>query len=147
MPCAWRLDVQAALASVGDIGWRDTGGRLHPVTAQLNDAVIGRKDIGFSYHLAVVLDDAAQGITHVIRGDDLISSTGLHRLLQAVLGLSSPVYLHHAMLLDTRGERLAKRNGAPSLREIRTSGVSADTLRRLLSGNAGSAPMIWTGIE
>jgi len=147
LPCAWRLNVQAARARVGDIGWREPDGDYHPVSRFLNDAVIGRKDIGFSYHLAVVVDDAAQGITHIIRGDDLISSTGLHRLLQAVLDLPQPLYLHHGMLLEASGERLAKRNGAPSLRELRTSGVSADTLRRLLSGNVGSAPMIWTGVE
>jgi len=147
LPCAWRLDVQTAIARVGDIGWRETDGDYHPVSRLLNDAVIGRKDIGFSYHLAVVVDDAAQGITHIIRGDDLVTSTGLHRLLQAVLELPQPLYLHHGMLLDASGERLAKRNGAPSLRELRTSGVSADTLRRLLSGTIGSVPMIWTGLE
>lgn len=145
MPCAWRLDVKASLAHVGDIGWRDTDGGYHPVSPLMNDAVIGRKDIGFSYHLAVVLDDAAQGITHVIRGEDLLPSTGLHRLLQAVLGLASPICLHHRLLCNADGERLAKRNGAPSLLELRTSGAGADTLRRFLCGNGGRVPPVWTG--
>jgi len=149
LPCAWRLDVQAALEKTGELAWQDAGGRLNRVSPQLNDAVIGRKDIGVSYHLAVVLDDAAQGITHVIRGEDLLSSTGLHRLLQAVLKLPSPVYLHHPLLCHADGERLAKRNGAPSLRELRTSGVCADTLRRFLIGSLPDGgehiPPVWTG--
>lgn len=150
-PCAWRLDVQSSLARVGDIHWRDTDGHSHRVSSRLNDAVIGRKDIGVSYHLAVVVDDAAQGITHVVRGEDLLSSTGLHRLLQAVLGLPSPLYLHHPLLCNPAGERLAKRNGAPGLRELRTNGVSADTLRRSLIRRVGlhssetSSPAAWTG--
>ena len=145
LPCAWRLDVQAALKKTGELAWQDAEGKLNRVSPQLNDAVIGRKDIGVSYHLAVVLDDATQGITHVIRGEDLLSSTGLHRLLQAILGLPSPVYRHHPLLCHADGERLAKRNGAPSLRELRTSGVSADTLRRFLTGSGEHVPPIWTG--
>jgi len=145
LPCAWRLDVQAALEKTGELAWQDADGQLHPVSPQLNDAVIGRKDIGVSYHLAVVLDDAAQSITHVIRGEDLLSSTGLHRLLQAVLDLPSPVYLHHPLLCHANGERLAKRNAAPSLRELRTSGVSADTLRRFLADSGEHVPPVWTG--
>lgn len=143
---AWRLNAQKALERVGDISWRDGDGHSHPLHPGLNDDVIGRKDIGISYHLAVVVDDSAQGITHVIRGEDLHSSTGLHRLLQALLGLPSPVYIHHPLLCDTTGGRLAKRNGAPSLRELRTSGVSADTLRRLLLRNGDAAPAPWMGL-
>jgi len=145
-PYAWRLDVQAAMRRVGEISWQDGDGCHHPVHPDLNDAVIGRKDIGISYHLAVVVDDAVQGITHIIRGEDLRSSTGLHRLLQALLGFPMPVYLHHALLCNEAGERLAKRNGAPSLRELRTSGASADTLRRLLLHNGDAAPDPWKGL-
>ena len=145
-PFAWRLDVQAAMLCVGEISWQDGDGCSHAVHPDLNDAVIGRKDIGISYHLAVVVDDAAQGITHIIRGDDLRSSTGLHRLLQGLLGFPEPIYLHHALLRNEAGERLAKRNGAPSLRELRTSGASADTLRRLLLQSGSAVPAPWAGL-
>jgi len=143
LPFAWRLNVQAALQRVGAISWQDGDGCSHPVLPELNDAVVGRKDIGISYHLAVVVDDAAQGITHVIRGDDLRSSTGLHRLLQALLGLPTPVYRHHRLLCNAAGERLAKRNGAPSLQSLRTNGVSADTLRDVLLRKNGGDPAPW----
>ena len=145
-PYAWRLDVQAALKRVGDLSWQDSDGHSHSIHPDLNDAVIGRKDIGISYHLAVVVDDAVQGISHVIRGEDLKSSTGLHRLLQALLDLPSPVYIHHPLLCNAAGERLAKRNGAPSLRQLRTSGVSPDTLRRLLVQHGVSSPPVWTEV-
>lgn len=150
LPFAWRLDVQAALRhceelGCGELNWQDGYGISHAVRPALNDAVIGRKDIGVSYHLAVVIDDAAQEITHVIRGEDLKGSTGLHRLLQAVLDLPSPVYIHHRLLCNEVGERLAKRNGAPSLRRLRTSGIPADTLRHLLLRDDGAAPARWMG--
>jgi glutamyl-Q tRNA(Asp) synthetase len=145
LPFAWRLDVQAALKRSGVLSWQDGDGKSHAVRPGLNDAVIGRKDIGISYHLAVVVDDAAQGITHVIRGEDLESSTGLHRLLQALLDLPSPVYIHHRLLCNEAGERLAKRTGAPSLRRLRTSGIPADTLRRLLLRNNEAAAARWMG--
>ena len=142
-PFAWRLDVQAAWQRVGDVSWQDSDACSHAIHPDLNDAVIGRKDIGISYHLAVVIDDAMQDISHVIRGEDLKSSTGLHRLLQALLGLPSPVYIHHPLLCNAASERLAKRNGAPSLRQLRTSGVSPDTLRRLLMRHGVSSPPVW----
>ena len=145
-PFAWRLDVGKALRQCGPVSWRDGEGRAHAVDAGMHDAVIGRKDIDFSYHLAVVTDDAAQGITHVIRGEDLRASTGLHRLLQSLLGLPSPAYIHHPLLRRADGERLAKRNGAPSLRDLRTNGVSADTLRRLLMDASSHAPPVWEDV-
>jgi glutamyl-Q tRNA(Asp) synthetase len=145
-PYAWRLDVQTALKRVGDVSWQDSDGHSHAIHPDLNDAVIGRKDIGISYHLAVVVDDAVQNISHVIRGEDLKSSTGLHRLLQVLLGLPSPVYIHHPLLSNAAGERLAKRNGAPSLRQLRTNGVSPDTLRRLLMQHGVSSPPVWTEV-
>jgi glutamyl-Q tRNA(Asp) synthetase len=131
---AWRLDITAAMQQLGDsIAWHDGDGRSHAVTpSALGDMVIGRKDIGFSYHLAVVVDDADQGITHVIRGEDLKASTPIHRLLQALLGLPAPVYIHHPLLLDAGGERLAKRNRATSLKSLREAGIDAAALRRYL---------------
>ena len=82
-----------------------------------------------AYHLAVVVDDALQGITHVARGDDLFEAVHVQRLLQALLGLPTPVYRHHHLLLGPDGKRLAKRNGGESLRDLRASGVSAAALR------------------
>lgn len=132
---AWRLDIAAAMQQLdGLIHWTDGEGRSHEVTpSALGDMVIGRKDIGFSYHLAVVVDDADQGINHVIRGEDLRSSTPIHRLLQALLGLPSPVYIHHPLLLDSNGERLAKRNHATTLKSLREAGLAPEALRKFLT--------------
>ena len=137
---AWRLNVKEALASVGrPLSWQGESGRKHAVNIS-HDIVIGRKDITFSYHLAVVIDDASQGITHIIRGNDLRDSTGIHRLLQALLGLPEPVYIHHALLCDSDGERLAKRHGSMTLQGLRKMGVEAQKLRSYLSH---SEPLIW----
>ncbi|HXH64684.1 MAG TPA: tRNA glutamyl-Q(34) synthetase GluQRS [Mariprofundaceae bacterium] len=125
---AWRLDAERALAIAGDmLSWQDGHGRQHPVHVG-SDVIIGRKDIGFSYHLAVVVDDALQGVTHVIRGEDLAGSTGIHRLLQALLNLPAPVYIHHGLLRDARGQRLAKRDRATTLRGLRQAGVTPAAL-------------------
>ena len=91
--------------------------------------VMGRKDIGAGYVIATVIDDAAQGVTHVIRGNDLIEVTSVQRVLQALLDLPTPVYRHHPLLLGPDGKRFAKRDGAVTLAEIRESGVSAVALR------------------
>ena len=133
-PFAWRLDCAKAMALAGEsLTWGDEHGRHHPVhLSSLGDMVIGRKDIGISYHLAVVVDDAHQGITHVIRGEDLLTSTPIHRLLQALLGLPSPTYIHHPLLVDGDGNRLAKRNNATTLKALREAGVSATSLRGFL---------------
>jgi len=129
---AWRLDAGKAMAIAGPVlSWQDGRGRQHPVHIG-SDVVIGRKDIGFSYHLAAVVDDALQSVTHVIRGQDLAESTGIHRLLQALLGLPTPVYIHHELLLDTGGKRLAKRNHATTLKSLRQTGISASALRNYL---------------
>ncbi|HXH71232.1 MAG TPA: tRNA glutamyl-Q(34) synthetase GluQRS [Mariprofundaceae bacterium] len=133
---AWRLDMAHAMSVAESMNgepllWRDGDGRHHPVQLA-HDTVVGRKDIGISYHLAVVVDDASQGVTHVIRGEDLRDSTPLHRLLQALLDLPSPVYIHHPLLLDIRGERLAKRNNSTTLASLREAGVSPSRLRRFL---------------
>jgi len=148
---AWRLNIERALQITGPLSWQETdisglAVHHHPVNAAMSDAIIGRKDIGISYHLAVVVDDVAQGVSHVIRGEDLRSSTGLHRLLQALLGLSSPVYMHHPLLCNRSGERLAKRNHAPTLREIRTNGIAADTLRGALLPEVKPPSEVWTGL-
>ena len=92
------------------------------------DVILARKDAPASYHLAVTVDDAAQGITHIVRGRDLFAATHVHRLLQALLGLPTPIYHHHALLADDTGERLAKRNKAPTLESMRTAGVDGLTL-------------------
>jgi len=147
-PFAWRLDTAAAFARLdAPLSWCDGDGRRHAVHVSAHsDEIIGRKDIGISYHLAVVVDDAAQGITHVIRGEDIRTSTGIHRLLQALLGLPEPVYIHHPLLRDREGNKLSKRYGAPTLRQLRQAGVVPAELRRtLLAGGHvwPSGEMAW----
>jgi len=140
-PFAWRLDAAKAMQVAGDgLTWRQASGQTHPVRVH-DDIVIGRKDIGVSYHLAVVVDDAAQAITHVIRGSDLAASTPIHRLLQALLGLPEPTYIHHPLLLDANGMRLAKRNRATTLDSLRRMGVQAPELCKFL---ATDPPPCWS---
>jgi len=132
-PFAWRLDTAKAMRTAGErLTWRESSGQMHRVRVD-DDIVIGRKDIGVSYHLAVVVDDAAQSITHIIRGRDLAASTAIHRLLQQMLGLPEPVYIHHPLLLDAKGKRLAKRNHATTLSSLRRMGVQASRLREFLA--------------
>ncbi len=122
---AWRLDATRAASVVGPLEFTDLRHGVHRVDpALLGDVVLARKDIGTSYHLAVVVDDAFQQITHVTRGEDLLPSTHVHRLLQALLGLPEPIYLHHELVTDDQGIRLAKRHDALSLRSLRESGKS-----------------------
>ena len=92
------------------------------------DVILARKDAPASYHLAVTIDDAAQGVTHIVRGRDLFAATHIHRLLQALLDLPTPIYRHHALLADATGERLAKRNKAPTLLSMREAGADGSTL-------------------
>lgn len=131
---AWRLDVKKSSEVLPKpIYWLDEQGKQHHVQPEaLGDMVIARKDIGISYHLAVVVDDALQGITDVIRGEDLQSSTAIHRLLQALLKLPSPTYQHHRLILDIQGKRLAKRNHSTTIKSLREAGISAQTLRSFL---------------
>ena len=133
-PHAWRLDVALAAAEAGPLTWRDDERSVAAVPGIFGDVVLARKDAPTSYHLAVTIDDAAQGITDVVRGRDLFAATHVHRLLQALLDLPTPDYHHHALLTDVAGERLAKRKGAPTLAELRNAGVDAkalmDDLRR-----------------
>jgi glutamyl-Q tRNA(Asp) synthetase len=122
---ALRLDVGAALARTGPFTWTEDGARVVADPAALGDVVLARKEVPASYHLAVTVDDALQGVTLVTRGIDLFGATHVHRLLQEVLGLPTPSYRHHELLTDPQGRRLAKRNRALTIRAMRESGMSA----------------------
>ena len=131
-PHALRLDAARAGALAGPLSWREQD--QGPVSVEpmlLGDAVLARKDIGASYHLAVTVDDAIQGVTLVTRGRDLYHATHLQRLLQALLGLPAPDYWHHALLTGPDGRRLAKRDGAASLRALRQAGLDPAAVRAL----------------
>ena len=144
---AWRLHIHHASMQVdAALSWLDEHGMATPVNLhQMQDIVIGRKDIAYSYHLAVVVDDADQGITHVIRGEDLRSSTPVHRLLQALLQLPSPIYIHHKLLHDPSGQRLAKRNQSTTLQSLRQSGIEPEYLRQHLREQARQSHALWHG--
>ncbi|MEQ8708151.1 MAG: tRNA glutamyl-Q(34) synthetase GluQRS [Rhodospirillales bacterium] len=132
VPYAWRLDMTAAMEQSGTLGWTDELGGPQVCNAeQAGDVVLGRKDIGTSYHLAVTVDDTFQNVSLVIRGQDLFQATHIHRLLQALLGLPTPVYHHHHLLTDSQGRRLAKRDRSATLRNMRQSGLSASDVRRM----------------
>lgn len=129
---ALRLDVEKAVTSAGPLTWRDRErGELAADPASLGDVVLARKEIATSYHLAVTLDDADQGITLVTRGEDLFHTTHAHRLLQALLGLPVPEWRHHGLITGTDGERLAKRADAQSIRAFREAGKSPAEVRAL----------------
>jgi glutamyl-Q tRNA(Asp) synthetase len=121
---ALRLDVAAAIARCGTLAWSEDGRRVEVQPALLGDVVLARKEVPTSYHLAVTLDDALQGVTLVTRGADLFAATHIHRLLQAVLGLPTPQYRHHPLLTDAEGRRLAKRDRALSIRAMRQAGMT-----------------------
>ncbi len=121
---ALRLDVGAALERTGKLAWREDGRRVEADPAALGDVVLARKEAPTSYHLAVTVDDALQGVTLVTRGADLFAATHIHRLLQALLGLPTPAYRHHKLLTDAQGRRLAKRDGALSVRAMRQAGMT-----------------------
>lgn len=137
---AWRLDLGRALSLAGPLYFVETGieaGR-HVVDPDalmegIGDVVLARRDIGTSYHLAVVIDDALQGITHVVRGMDLFEVTGLHRLLQALLDLPVPVWHHHRLIRDANGRRLAKRDDARAIVRYRADGLAPADLRRMVA--------------
>jgi glutamyl-Q tRNA(Asp) synthetase len=121
---ALRLDVGRAMAVAGgELRWRDLGrGELVARPEVFGDVVLARKETPTSYHLAVTVDDALQGVTLVTRGEDLLEATHVHRLLQALLDLPVPVWRHHRLILDEQGRRLAKRDEARSLRSLRAAG-------------------------
>lgn len=122
-PFCWRIDMAAAVERAGRLHWSDHGRPVVAVPEEQGDVVLARKDAPASYHLAVTMDDAAQGVTDVVRGIDLFAATHVHRLLQALLGLPVPAYHHHPLLTGADGERLAKRHGAPTLAAMREAGV------------------------
>lgn len=128
-PHCWRLDMARGLALAGNLTWEEQGGGVRAADpAAHGDVVLARKDAPASYHLASTLDDAAMGVSHVIRGADLIASTDVHRLLQALLGLPVPVYRHHGLVCGPDGKRLAKRDAAASLASLRAGGVDGAAL-------------------
>jgi glutamyl-Q tRNA(Asp) synthetase len=140
-PYALRLDMEAALARADAAGlaWNETGsgpvgeaGTVPAAPARWGDVVLGRKEAPTSYHLAVVIDDARQGVSHVMRGRDLFWSTSVHRLLQVLMGLPVPVYHHHRLVLDADGRKLSKSTQATALRSLRQDGVAAADIRRMV---------------
>ncbi|HEX4739443.1 MAG TPA: tRNA glutamyl-Q(34) synthetase GluQRS [Allosphingosinicella sp.] len=164
-PHAWRLDVRKALHVLlpgegrgpdptpllgpglrrGALRWTDNGREIIAEPETFGDIVLARKDAPTSYHLAVTLDDAAQGVTDVVRGRDLFAATHVHRLLQALLGLPTPEYHHHPLLLDAEGRRLAKRHNAPTLQSLREAGVDPAALVAAL--RAGRLPAGYSAAE
>ncbi|HEV2815886.1 MAG TPA: tRNA glutamyl-Q(34) synthetase GluQRS [Allosphingosinicella sp.] len=127
-PHAWRLDVERAAERAGALYWHDGDTEVQAEPGRFGDVVLARKDAPASYHLAVTLDDAAQGVTDVVRGRDLFAATDIHRLLQALLDLPTPHYRHHDLLTDAEGNRLAKRHRAPTLADLREAGTDPAAL-------------------
>lgn len=130
-PYALRLDVAKARARAGALTWQEDGqGAVTADPAAWGDVILARKDAPASYHLAVTVDDALQGVTDIIRGQDLFHATSVHRVLQSLLGLPAPRYRHHRLLLDADGRKLSKSNAATGLRELRAQGLTASDIRR-----------------
>jgi glutamyl-Q tRNA(Asp) synthetase len=131
---ALRLDVRRALARTGPLTWHDDEqGEITAKPESLGDVVLARKDVPTSYHLAVTVDDALQGVTLVTRGADLFSATHIHRLLQALLDLPTPRYRHHKLLTDASGKRFAKRDEALTLKALREAGRSPAGVRAMVN--------------
>ncbi len=134
-PFAWRLSLDRARDALGDDQWGDLTftedgiGQIVVRPEAAGDVILARKDAGVAYHLAVTHDDAVQGVTHVIRGQDLFEATHVQRLIQTLMGWPAPVYRHHALLTGPDGRRYAKRDGAITLAALRDGGVSAQALR------------------
>ena len=138
-PYALRLALDAAIARAGVLTWTETGsgpqgqtGIVEAAPQMWGDVVLARKEVPASYHLAVAIDDARQCVTDVVRGQDLFWATGIHRLLQALLGLPQPVYHHHKLILDADGRKLSKSTQATSLRELRAAGATPADVRRMV---------------
>ncbi len=136
-PYALRLDMSAALARAGELAWSEQGegpaGERGPVVANpqaWGDVILARKETPTSYHLSVVIDDALQGVSEVVRGADLFHATSVHVLLQKLLGLRQPVYRHHRLLMDDSGHKLSKSTRATGLRALRAAGATPDDIRR-----------------
>jgi len=146
-PYALRLDMEAALARAGELNWKEfgevPGGESGVVAAQpeaWGDVILARKETPTSYHLSVVIDDALQGVTDVVRGRDLFWSTSVHLLLQQLLGIPQPAYRHHRLIEDASGHKLSKSTQATALRELRRQGATPADIRSLvdLSGDSRS---------
>ena len=136
-PYALRLDMAAATARTGALTWTESGrdseaGLVAAAPQAWGDVVLARKDMPTSYHLAVVVDDARQGVTDVVRGQDLFWSTSVHRVLQALFGLPAPTYHHHRLILDAEGKKLSKSTRATALRSLREGGATAADIRRMV---------------
>lgn len=147
-PFAWRLSLGHAREAIGEDAWRSLSfieegagpngqtGRIPVRPETAGDVVLGRKDTGVAYHLAVTHDDALQGVTHVIRGQDLFEATHIQRLIQTIMGWPAPRYRHHTLLTDASGRRYAKRDRSVTLAELRAGGMSASDLRAELGFNS-----------
>jgi glutamyl-Q tRNA(Asp) synthetase len=138
-PYAWRLDMTAACARARHLGWTEQGegpdrecGAVPARPEAWGDLVLARKETPTSYHLSVVIDDALQGVTEVVRGQDLFWSTSVHRLLQHLLGLPQPGYRHHRLIRDAGGQKLSKSTAATGLRELRAEGATPADIRGLV---------------
>ena len=121
---AWRLNIRAAAKKLGNLVWRDLRLGKHTVpVGTMGDVVLARKDVPTSYHLSATLDDHIQRIGLVTRGEDLVSATHVHKIIQSLLELKSPIYLHHPLILDSKGVRLSKRTRAQTVKSLKTSGL------------------------
>jgi glutamyl-Q tRNA(Asp) synthetase len=137
---SWRLDMAAAIDRIGPLQWTDlAAGTQHADPMQFGDVVLWRKDAPASYHLAATLDDAADSISHVVRGQDLFAYTAIHRLLQVLLDFPEPIYWHHPLLLDDKGDKLAKSRLSQPLAILREQGIYGPEL--LASLRAGKLPI------
>ncbi len=139
IPYALRLDMAAAQSRVGKLLWSEHGsgpdgetGNVAANPERWGDVILARKETPTSYHLSVVVDDALQGVTSVVRGQDLFWATGVHRLLQELLGLPQPAYWHHPLVRDDSGKKLSKSTAATGLRELRARGATPESIRRLV---------------
>ena len=133
-PHSWRLDAQKAIAAAGVPRWTEADGTSFEASpGDIDDEILARKDAPASYHLACVVDDAASGVTLVVRGMDLRASTPVQRLLQILLGFREPAYLHHMLVVHEDGHRLAKRDKAPTLAAMRDSGTDGVELAKALA--------------
>jgi glutamyl-Q tRNA(Asp) synthetase len=131
-PYALRIDMTAAVDQAGALSWAEAGTTVAADPLAWGDVILARKETPNSYHLSVVVDDAAQGVTDIVRGEDLYPSTSVHRLLQTLLGLPEPRYRHHRLLRDQQGQKLSKSTQATGLRELRAAGATPGDIRRQL---------------
>lgn len=138
-PYALRLDMAASMKHAGSLTLIETGagpdgesGTISAAPQVWGDVVLARKETPTSYHLSVVIDDAEQGVTHVVRGQDLFAATSVHRVLQALFALAAPIYHHHRLILDADGQKLSKSTRATALRALRETGASSADIRRMV---------------